>query len=74
MWTEPKNHEGVDSYCLSPLNWAILRIFSVPLSHLGLKTPDNADMDLLEFLHCTPVGSKLGSYMPNMAMPDLNKF
>ena len=28
---------------------------------------------LLEFLHCTPVGSKLGSYMPNMAMPDLNK-
>ena len=28
----------------------------------------------LEFLHCTPVGSKLGSYMPNVALPDLNKF
>ena len=27
----------------------------------------------LEFLHCTPVGSKPGSYMPNMAAPDLNK-
>ena len=32
------------------------------------------DHDLLEFLHCTPVGSKLGSYMPNMAVPNLNKF
>ena len=28
----------------------------------------------LEFLHYIPVGSKLGIYMPNMAMPDLNKF
>ena len=28
---------------------------------------------ILEFLHCTPVGSKPGSYMPNMAMPYLNK-
>ena len=30
--------EGVDSYCLSPINWAILRIFSVALYRLGLKT------------------------------------
>ena len=29
---------------------------------------------LLESLHCTPVGSKPGSYMLNMAVPDLNKF
>ena len=28
---------------------------------------------LLEFLHCIPVGSKSGSDMPNMAVPDLNK-
>ena len=28
---------------------------------------------ILEFLHCTPVGSKPGSDMPNMAVPDLNK-
>ena len=28
---------------------------------------------IVEFLQCTPVGSKLGSYMPNMAMPNLNK-
>ena len=27
----------------------------------------------LEFLHCAPVGSKPGSDMPNMAVPDLNK-
>ena len=27
----------------------------------------------VEFLHCTPVGSKPGSDMPNMAVPDLNK-
>ena len=31
-------------------------------------------LSLLEFLHCTPVGCKLDSYMPNMAMLDLNKF
>ena len=28
---------------------------------------------VLEFLHCTPVGSKLNTYIPNMAVPDLNK-
>ena len=28
---------------------------------------------LIEFLHCTPVGSKPGSDMPNMVVPDLNK-
>ena len=31
--------QGVDSYCLSLTNWATLRIFSVLLSRLGLKTP-----------------------------------
>ena len=28
---------GVDNYCLSPLNWAILRILFVPLSRLGFQ-------------------------------------
>ena len=28
---------------------------------------------LVGLLHCTPVGSKPGSDMPNMAVPDLNK-
>ena len=34
---------------------------------------DLAPRSSLEFLHCTPVGRKPGSYMPNMAVPDLNK-
>ena len=28
---------------------------------------------LIEFLHCTLVGNQPGSYMPNMAVPNLNK-
>ena len=54
-WTELRIPEGVDSYCLSPINWAILRIFSVPLYRLGSKNTikfcyteaDNANMDLV---------------------------
>ena len=40
----------------------------------GLQYCDLWESNQQEFLHCTPVGSKLGSYKPNMAMPDLNKF
>ena len=29
---------------------------------------------VIRVLHCTPVGSKPGSYIPYMAVPDVNKF
>ena len=37
------------------------------------KPISRSHLALLEFLHRTPRGSKLGSYMPNMAVNDLNK-
>ena len=39
----------------------------------NLITLEVGSIFLSEFLHCTPVGSKPGIYMPNMAVPDLNK-
>ena len=52
IWTELRIPEGVDSYCLSPINWAILRIFTVSswikntIKFCYTKV-DNADMDLV---------------------------
>ena len=50
-----------------------VKLFTNSLSHHALVLWKFSPFQI-EFLHCTPVGSKLGSYMPNMAMPNLNKF
>ena len=45
----------------------------VKVLYCNLPTNGKGVSLLLEFLHCISVGSKPGSYMPNMTVHDLNK-
>ena len=55
--------------------WSDVSVFRccIPWEKVHTKLPSIV-MGLTTVLHCTPVGCKLGSYVPNMAVPDLNKF
>ena len=51
----------------------LCKLFSTAVIFNSLHIYFTGQQNVVEFLHCTPVGSKRGSYMPNMAVPDFNK-